>query len=344
MRLSVLDLVPVRAGQSSAQAVASSLRHAVEADRLGYERFWFAEHHNMDSVASTAPAVLDALVLGRTQRIRVGSGGVMLPNHSPFVVAEQYALLEAAGPGRVDLGLGRAPGSEPIVRALLASGGHASNADEFDTNVRDLISLLRPGGAQLQLAGGRAVPIRSTPNATGVPEIWILGSSDWSAMFAARAGLPYAFAHHFSTGGTEHAIDVYRRRFEPSDILDAPRVMVTANVVAAETTEEAEARALPYLRHIGRLRTGGRLGPQATVEEAQREEPPFEAASVADRARSEWIIGDAETAKAGIVALSERMGTEEIMISVVAGAREGEDLDVVEPRDQTLRLLAPLLS
>jgi len=344
LRLSVLDLVPVREGQSSAQAIASSLRHAEEADLLGFERFWFAEHHNMPAVASTSPAVLDAMVLSRTARIRVGSGGVMLPNHSPFVIAEQFALLEAAAPGRVDLGLGRAPGSEPIVRALLASGGHASSADAFDDNVADLIALLQPGGAQLRIADGRNVPIRATPASASVPEIWILGSSDYSALLAARMGLPYAFAHHFSMGGTEHAIDLYRRRFEASQHLSAPRVLVTANVVAAQTAEEAEARALPHLRYIGRLRTGGPLGPQLTVEQAQREEPSFEAAAVSERARREWIVGDAQQAQEGLRALSERMGTDEIMISVVAAAREGEDLDLIEPRNETLRLVAPLLS
>ena len=342
--LSVLDLVPVRAGQTSAQAVAASLSHAALADRLGYARYWFAEHHNMPSVASTAPAVLAGMVLVGTERIRVGSGGVMLPNHAPLVIAEQFALLEAAAPGRVDLGLGRAPGSEPIVRALLASGGHASGAEDFDDNVADVIALMNPGGAQLRLTSGERYPLRASPAAGSTPEVWILGSSDYSAMLAARMGLPYAFAHHFSAGGTERALDLYRRGFQPSEFAQAPHVMVTANVVAAADAAEAEARALPMLRHFARLRTGGRLGAQPTVEEAQREEPSAQALAVAERIRAEWIVGDGPAVAEGIRALRERMQADEIMISVVAGAREGEDPSAVDPRNDTLERLAGLVS
>ena len=205
LRLSVLDLVPVRSGQPSAGAVAASVRLAQLADRLGYTRYWFAEHHNMPAVASTTPPVLIAAAVSRTERIRVGSGGVMLPNHAPLVVAEQFAALEAIAPGRIDLGIGRAPGSDPVITQLLRISGPTADVDRFPDHVADILSLLSPDGATLRLTSGREYAITATPAATDVPTLWLLGSSDYSAKLAAELGLPYVFANHFSGEGLERA-------------------------------------------------------------------------------------------------------------------------------------------
>src|SRR5690349_6297734 len=190
LSLSVLDLVPVRAGQTSAQAVAASLALAAHADRLGFRRYWFAEHHNMPSVASTTPPVLVAAAAARSSRIRVGSGGVMLHNHSPLVVAEQFAALEALAPGRIDLGIGRAPGSDPVITQLLRMSGTTSDVERFPEHIRDILSLVSPDGATVRFSSGGEYGVHATPAAGGAPEVWLLGSSDYSAQLAASLGLP----------------------------------------------------------------------------------------------------------------------------------------------------------
>ena len=169
----------------------------------------------MPSVASTNPPVLIGIIAGQTARIRVGSGGVMLPNHAPLVVAEQFAALEAAFPGRIDLGLGRAPGSDPVITAVLRHSGTTSDVDMFPDNIRDIQTLLGADGAALRMASGHEYELRATPRAGSVPQVWLLGSSDYSASLAARLGLPYVFAHHFSGQGTERALELYRDGFRP---------------------------------------------------------------------------------------------------------------------------------
>ncbi|HEX5861475.1 MAG TPA: MsnO8 family LLM class oxidoreductase, partial [Nocardioides sp.] len=215
--LSVLDLVPVRSDQTSADALAATLSLARVADELGYERYWLAEHHNMPAVAATNPAVLIALVAGATRSIRVGSGGVMLPNHAPLVVAEQFALLEAAHPGRIDLGIGRAPGTDPVTAWALrhGAGGVTDEAVErFPEYVDNVLAMMDAAGVGLQL-NGRVHELRATPAAASVPAIWLLGSSDYSARLAAAKGMPYVFAHHFSGSGTAAALELYRTQFRP---------------------------------------------------------------------------------------------------------------------------------
>jgi luciferase family oxidoreductase group 1 len=202
--LSVLDLVPVRTDQTTADALAASLSLARVADHLGYRRYWVAEHHNMPAVAATNPPVLMGLIASVTSRIRVGSGGVMLPNHAPLVVAEQVALLEAAFPGRVDLGIGRAPGTDPITSYALRHGGGGVSDDavsHFPQYVDDVLAMMSPAGVSVSVAG-RTQPLRATPGAAGRAQAWLLGSSDYSARLAAAKGLPYVFAHHFSGQGT----------------------------------------------------------------------------------------------------------------------------------------------
>ena len=264
-RLSVLDLVPVRTGQTSAQAVHASLDLVRLADRLGFERFWFAEHHNMPAVAASTPPVMIAAAAAVTSRIRVGSGGVMLPNHAPLVVAEQFAALEAIAPGRVDLGIGRAPGSDPVVTQLLRITGPTADVDRFPQHVTDILALMSPQGAQLRLTSGQVYDVHATPAADGAPTVWLLGSSDYSARLAAELGLPYVFANHFSGQGIDEILALYREGYRPSAAFPEPRTFLTLNAVVAETDEEARARALPQARMMARLRTGRPLTASITV-------------------------------------------------------------------------------
>jgi luciferase family oxidoreductase group 1 len=338
--LSVLDLIPVRRGQSSADAVAASIALAERADELGLHRFWLAEHHNMPSVASTNPPVLLGVLAGRTRRIRLGSGGVMLPNHAPFVVAEQFAALEAAAPGRIDLGLGRAPGSDPVISALLRSEGHTSDVDAFPSHIRDIQALLDTDGASLRLGSGDQYTVRSTPAAASSPTIWLLGSSDYSAQLAAELGLPYVFAHHFSGEGTERALDLYRSQFQPSDQLAAPHTLLTANVVAADTAAEALALAMPQLQHMARLRTGTPLTALDTVEAAAVSPLTEPQRDLIAAMRPKWIIDEADAAAERLAALAVRFEVDEVMVSPSAAAHDTDPLDRAPARERTLELLA----
>lgn len=340
MKLSILDLIPVRSRQTTAQALASTVELAQRADALGYTRYWVAEHHNMPAVASTNPAVLIALLASRTERIRVGSGGVMLPNHAPLIVAEQFALLEASAPGRIDLGIGRAPGSDPVVTAVLAQSGTASDVNRFPSNVSDIIALLGADGAQVELTSGKEYALRATPAAVGQPEVWLLGSSDYSASLAASFGLPYVFANHFSGSGAERALDVYRSGFTPSAYADEPRTFMTANAVVASTDDEAYARALPNLQQMARLRTNRPLGPLATVEEAADAETDALTEEFIANAVSGYILGSPATAAAQARALTERYGVDELMVSPVAGSSSADPLDASPARIETIELLA----
>src|SRR6476620_3501286 len=218
MRLSVLDLVPVRTDQSTSDALAATTQLAQTADRLGYTRYWLAEHHNMPAVAATSPPVLIAHLAAQTSQLRLGSGGVMLPNHAPLAVAEQFALLEAAHPGRIDLGIGRAPGTDPVTSYALRHGAGGVEQDavqRFPQYVDDVIALMSPEGVGIRV-GGDVHPLHATPRAASAAEVWLLGSSDYSARLAAERGLPYVFAHHFSGRGTAAALDLYRTGYTPS--------------------------------------------------------------------------------------------------------------------------------
>ncbi|GAA2035347.1 LLM class flavin-dependent oxidoreductase [Agromyces tropicus] len=343
-RLSVLDLVPVRSGQSSSEALTASVALAQVADRLGFTRYWFAEHHNMPSVASTTPPVLVASIAARTERIRVGSGGVMLPNHAPLVVAEQFAALEALAPGRIDLGIGRAPGSDPVITQLLRISGPTAEVDRFPDHVADILSLLSPDGATLRLTSGREYPIQATPAATAVPELWLLGSSDYSARLAAELGLPYVFANHFSGEGLEQALELYRSGYRPSERHPVPQTILTLNAAVAETAEEAEARALPQLRAMARLRLSRPMRPLETVEEALAAPRDSDADEVIARMRSRWVIDEPDAAAAAVRALAERHAIDEVMLSPVAGARVAEDASRTPGRERTLELLADRLA
>ncbi|PZR53510.1 LLM class flavin-dependent oxidoreductase [Xylanimonas oleitrophica] len=341
--LSVLDLVPVRTGQTSAEAVAASMDLVRLADRLGYTRYWFAEHHNMPAVAASTPPVMAAAAAVQTERIRVGSGGVMLPNHAPLVVAEQFAALEALAPGRIDLGLGRAPGSDPVITALLRSSGPTADVERFGEHVQDIMALLRHEGATIRLTSGETYPVRATPSATGAPTVWLLGSSDFSARLAAELGLPYVFANHFSGAGIDQVLALYRDGYRPSEAFPEPRTFLTLNVVVAETQEEAEARALPQLRSMARLRTGKPMGPLETVEEAQAAPLDTLGQQMVEDMRARWLTATPGTAAAELRRLAGRHGVEEVMVVPVGASREDEGMTTTAGRTQTLSLLAEAL-
>ncbi|MGB4135545.1 MAG: LLM class flavin-dependent oxidoreductase [Microbacterium sp.] len=339
---SVLDLVPVRTGQTSTEAVGASLALAEHADTLGYRRYWFAEHHNMPAVASTAPPVLIAAAAARTRRIRVGSGGVMLPNHAPLIVAEQFAALEAIAPGRIDLGIGRAPGSDPVITQLLRQSGTPADVERFPAHVQDIALMMRPDGATVQFTSGGEYAVRATPAASAVPQVWLLGSSDYSAQLAASLGLPYVFANHFAGTGLERALDLYRSGFQASEALAEPRTFLTANVVAAPTREEAEARALPQLRMMVRLRTGRPLIALETVDEAQAAlgDAPDSERQLMDAAKQAWFVDEPDAVRASLAEFAARHGVDEVMISPVAGSFASEPTDAAPGRTRTLELLA----
>ncbi|MCH6231526.1 LLM class flavin-dependent oxidoreductase [Microbacterium sp. CFH 31415] len=340
--LSVLDLVPVRSGQTSAQAVAASLALVARADELGFRRYWFAEHHNMPAVASTTPPVLAAAAAARTSRIRLGSGGVMLPNHSPLVVAEQFAALEALAPGRIDLGIGRAPGSDPVITQLLRQSGTTSDVERFPDHVRDIVSLVSPDGASVRFTSGGTYDVHATPAASTVPEVWLLGSSDYSAQLAAAVGLPYVFANHFSGQGLERALDLYRTGYQPSEAHPEPRTFLTANVLAAPTADEAEERALPNLRMTARLRTNRPLVPLETVEQSIAGAADFDGLgdSFMASARANWFVGTPAAVAGELTAFATAHGVDEVMISPIAGSYDSEPIDASPGRAQTLELLA----
>jgi luciferase family oxidoreductase group 1 len=341
--LSVLDLIPVRTNQTSAEAIAASVALARRADELGYRRYWAAEHHNMPSVASTNPPVLIGILAANTERIRVGSGGVMLPNHSPLVIAEQFAVLEAAFPGRIDLGIGRAPGSDPVITSFLRSSGAVSEVDAFPNNVQDIQALLHPEGAALRLTSGQEYGLRATPHADTTAQVWLLGSSDYSARLAAKLGLPYVFAHHFSGENTAHALDLYRTGFTPAQDGDVPRTFLTLNVSVAETAEEALALALPQLHSMARLRSGQPMLPLATVEEAAATTLTPAQDQLVQAMLARWVIGTPTDAAARIRELAAGFGVDEVMVTPGASAHASDDPATAPGRVRAIELLAEQL-
>ncbi len=341
MRLSVLDLVPVRTDQTTSDALAATVRLAQAADRLGFTRYWLAEHHNMPAVAATSPPVLIALLAARTERIRLGSGGVMLPNHAPLAVAEQFALLEAAAPGRIDLGLGRAPGSDPVTSVMLNVTDEA--VANFPRYLDEIAAMMSPGGVHVELParlGRTDYVLRATPAAVGEPKLWLLGSSMYSAHLAAAKGLPYVFAHHFSGHGTEEALAVYRDEFRPSDLLSEPVTFLTVNASVASTAAEANALLLPNLQSMARLRTGQPLRALDLVEDARAATPSAQEHAIIDAMRARTIVGAPAEAATQVRELAENFGVDEVMIHPVGAAYRGTDPATAPAREQTLELLA----
>jgi luciferase family oxidoreductase group 1 len=342
VRLSVLDLVPVRSDQSTADALAATVRLAQTADRLGFTRYWVAEHHNMPSVGATSPPVLLAYLAAQTSRVRLGSGGVMLPNHAPLAVAEQFALLEAAAPGRIDLGIGRAPGSDPVTSVMLR-GGQRDRDDTDIANFPDYLdhvqAMMSSRGVQVQLRDGDYL-LKATPAATGEPRLWLLGSSMYSARLAAAKGLPYVFAHHFSGQGTEEALAYYRENFTPSEVCAAPTTFLTVNASVAETRDEATALMLPNLQMMARLRTGRPLGAVDLVEDAQAAAVSDSEQRIIDGGLRRAIVGTPAEAADQLSALAEHFAVDEVMINPVASAYRGTDPATAPGRELTCELLA----
>jgi len=264
----------------------------------------------------------------------------MLPNHAPLVVAEQFAALEALAPGRIDLGIGRAPGSDPVITQLLRISGPTADVDRFPDHIGDIQALLNPGGASLRMTSGREYTVHATPAAAGVPTIWLLGSSDYSARLAASLGLPYVFAYHFSGEGIEQALELYRSGYQASPEHPTPQTFLTLNASVAPTVEEASARALPQLRAMARLRTGRPLTALETIEDAASAPTDTPVAELVAAMEKRWVIGAPDAAATAIRDLAARYGVDEVMISPIAGAHEDEPMDAAPGRAQTLELLA----
>ena len=304
--LSVLDLATVRAGHTSADALRGTIEIAQTADELGYARFWVAEHHNMPAVASTAPPVLIGAVAAQTRHIRVGSGGVMLPNHMPFVVAEQFALLEALYPGRIDLGIGRAPGTDQATAAALRGVSPHLTVEQFPEHLQTVLALL----------GDEPISrLRATPAPESSPEVWMLGSSTYGAQVAAALGLPFCYAYHFAmSSDVDAALQLYRSGFQPSPRHARPHVMVSASVIAAETTEEAKFLAGPSRIMALSLRTG-RFGPIVSPEQAATAELSDLERGLLDSLPGTQLAGTGDEVVAGLDALVERTGADELILA-----------------------------
>ncbi len=297
---SVLDLVPVREGGTVGEALAAATRLAVAAEEAGCKRFWVAEHHAMEGIAGGATSVVLAHLGNATSTIRIGSGGIMLPNHTPFQIAEQFGTLEALFPGRVDLGLGRAPGAGPELQRALRKDLHRA-AEMFPQDVVELQALMRGETA-----------IHPTPGLGAKPELWMLGSSLFGARLAAQLGLPYAFASHFAPDHLDAALALYRREFKPSEAFAAPHVMVAMNLFVADTAEEAETLASSQLQAFVALRTGipGRLPPPV---ENYRAGLPAAAQAMLSHIGQASAIGPPDAAAAAVRAFVERTQADEVI-------------------------------
>jgi luciferase family oxidoreductase group 1 len=323
---SILDLSPVCEGSDAAQSFRNSLALAQHAEKLGYTRYWLAEHHGMPGIASAATSTLLAYIGAGTSTIRIGAGGVMLPNHSPLVIAEQFGTLESLYPGRIDLGLGRAPGSDQRTAQALRRN-LSSDSDQFPQDVIELMDFMSPEPRQ---------PVRAVPGRGLQVPVWILGSSTFGAQLAAHLGLPYAFASHFAPQQLMQAIQIYRDTFKPSAQLQKPHVMLGFNVFAADTDAQAEYLASSWQQAFVNLRSGrpGKLPPP--VDNYRQRVGPAENALL-DSVLSCAAVGAPETVRAGVEAFIARTGADELMIAssmfdtgarlrsyeLLAGVREG---------------------
>ncbi|MGB0119902.1 MAG: LLM class flavin-dependent oxidoreductase [Solirubrobacterales bacterium] len=312
LKLSVLDLAPVVEGSTPAVALADSTRLVKHAEKLGYTRHWVAEHHNMTGIASSAPAVLIAHLAASSKTIRVGSGGVMLPNHQPLVVSEQFGTLEALHPGRIDLGIGRAPGTDQMTAAALRRGMDPLSDEDLPKQLGELLGFFSGKWAD----GHPYSNITSVPGQGNQPDIWLLGSSGYTAQVAGLMGMPYSFAHHFSARNTLPAVELYRSKFTPSEYLDEPKVMVAVGVICAETDERARWLAGPSRLAFARLRSG-RPGRFPSPEEAAAHDFTPDEESVVSSIAKGHIFGSPETVKLRLNELADSTGADELMISTM---------------------------
>ena len=303
-QLSMLDLVAVREGSTVAHAIATAVQTAQHAEQLGFTRYWLAEHHNMPGLACSSTAVLVGHVAGATQRIRVGSGGVMLPNHAPLVVAEAFGTLDALYPGRIDLGLGRAPGTDPLTMRALRRN-RVETEEDFPQDVSELQQLL----GELQ-PGQRVV---ASPGAGSHVPIWLLGSSLFSAQLAAQRGLPYAFASHFAPRMLMQALDIYRHNFVPSAVLSQPKVVVGVPLIAAPTDEEAEFLASSIHQRVSGIVRGERRALQPPVAGFLASRDPREQAAIADFLAMA-VIGGPDRVQAQLHQIAQATQADELML------------------------------
>ncbi len=303
--LSVLDLAPVPEGSDVGQSLRNTIDLARHAERLGYRRYWLAEHHNMPGIASAATSVVIAHVAAATSTIRVGAGGIMLPNHAPLVIAEQFGTLAALHPCRIDLGLGRAPGTD-MATARALRRNLETGVDGFPQDVVELMGFFEPAEETQR--------IRAVPGEGQDVEMWVLGSSTYGAQLAAILGLPYAFASHFAPAELDHALDIYRARFQPSARLDRPRVMLGLNVCAADTDDEARFLFSSLQQAFVNLRSGrpGKL--PAPVEDYEASLDPM-ARAMLSQALSSAVVGSHETVRRGVDAFVARTGADELMVT-----------------------------
>ena len=303
VRASILDLAPIVQGSDAAAALRNSLDLAQHAERWGYERFWLAEHHNMPGIASAATAVVIAHVAAGTRTIRVGAGGVMLPNHAPLVIAEQFGTLDALFPGRIDLGLGRAPGTDPATahalrRTLIA------DPDAFPRDVLELMAYFHPDEGQR---------VRAIPGTGAHVQLYILGSSLFGAQVAAALGLPFAFASHFAAQQMLSAVDIYRARFEPSPALARPYVMLGVNIVAAGSDDAARFLATSGRQSFASLRAGMPIQLPPPNRDWEKDVVPFDASRL-EQLQSVSMVGSGETVAAGLRAFVDRMQPDELVV------------------------------
>ena len=306
LALSVLDLVPITSGSSAPEALRRTVDLARLAERTGYLRVWYAEHHGMPSIASSAPEVVIGHVAAQTETIRLGSGGVMLPNHAPLLVAERYQTLEALHPGRIDLGIGRAPGTDPAhVRAL-----RSFDAEQFPHQLAELVTLSKGAFEE----DHPFAQVRVTPVGVPLPPIWLLGSSGASAEFAGRNGLGYAFASHFSPTPAAPALRAYRAAFEPSEAFPEPHAILAATVVCAESAAEARRLASSMELTWARIRTG-RFEPLPSPEEALAHDYTPAERHALEAYRQIAVVGDPAGVRAELEARAEAAGADEIMLT-----------------------------
>ena len=303
--LSVLDLAPVATGSTVAEALRNSVDLARHVERLGYLRHWVAEHHNMPGIASSAPAVLIAHLAEATTTMRVGSGGVMLPNHAPLVIAEQFGMLEALHPGRIDLGIGRAPGTDQVTAWALRRNLDPSSED-LPTQLAELRAFF----------AGTYPRINAVPGRGNEPAIWLLGSSDFSARLAAELGLPFSFAHHFMPQNTEPALALYRRSFRPSPALEGPYAMIGVAVVCAEDDDRARWLHAPSALAFLRLRSGRPSTLPSPEEAAAYEYEPGERAFV-DSWTGSHVVGSPSVVRDALRELQARTGADELMLTTM---------------------------
>ena len=316
--LSVLDLVPISSGSTAAQAMRNSIDLARVVDRLGYTRYWFAEHHNMASVASSVPEVMIGQAVRETTKLRVGSGGVMLPNHPPLKIAETFRMLEALYPGRIDLGIGRAPGTDPLTAYALRRNKDGGHAHDFPEHLSELMAF----AADEFPSDHPFKAVKAMPSDIGFPPLWLLGSSASGAQLAASLGLGFAFAHHINPQNALDALRTYQQEFVPSTHLAEPYAILAVAAIVAETPERAEELASSVALAIVRMRNGQPMPFPSPEEALAYPYTPAERAQVEAYRRSTQIVGDAQSVRAQLDRLVDLTGANELMIASLIHSHE----------------------